>query len=363
MKSSQPSFCAVMLAGLMGASIAGPAAEIEFSPPPKVGVAPPKPLTERDLNVQRFNFQGRDAAGTSDLSASPPLPSADQMAQQMRAILERLQRNGFGVDGWESPDLTWDDGFESDAFDATTSIDQPRERRNPRGPTGITGNNGEYRPASSEPERDPRGRDPRRDDVPFGKDRDRDAENVGIDSRGLQEEPAFIEGLDLQGSDFSDSARASARRRPENFLGIGQLGNVGRIGTRESEARERDLKRREEWRRVNLGGFGFGAVGVDAVSAPDAGLLGAGGPTQPGVAGTRSILPTSGGAAAASTMTDPLSANRVGGLPQFRQMEIDRTIGRDLGDAARVRAPESPQPTPMELFQRKHNVKLPGRIF
>ncbi len=353
-----------LIAGLAAACAASGAErpskgdKIEFSAPRESSVL--RPESGADNREDRLNLDRRDSSSvSSQIPAGMPLPAPDNVnrARLLMDLIER--RNGALREDLSGGGVALDDSTLGDRPGKGSGIDDLFERPNSRG--------GRSRD-------DIRNRDKKTDRT---QDRDRpaigenDAEKVGgepgegrsgpgMDRRG---DGGFLPGLD------SDSLMGLGAVRPdrsENFLDPGQglSRNVNRED-RESAANARRLQRAEDWNRLLgrsstadrlglVGGKPGNNLGVAGPVGP-----GAGAPGAPGAAGTAN--PQWGGAVAPTV--DASGGEKRFDLPG-RSSEVELGLGRNYGRTSLDQNSSTPAPPrAMEMFQKKHNVRLPTRDF
>ncbi len=369
--------------------------KIEFSPPREVlKVAP---VTGSDLRGPAFNFQRRDPGGSvSDVPTAVALPAPDQV-NRMRALQDLIeQRNS-----WARPE-EFDSNGETDLNDryltpeTELSIDDLFDRRNGKS-GGIYSRQGEgessrYGGSRDREDRwdgssgDRRGLNNRdANDRGRNQDRDRDprSRTDGDDKRDpLIDGPSPVGEL---GGDRLDSGRnqrdgvgsnadpdeRDRRGASEGLFEYGtsgpKIGDFMRASTREGSD---GADRLDSLRRV-LGGSADSILGTSAgtrsgfgAGATPGGMFGTLGGT-PGV--NRGFMQTldsrAGAGAVVPTAEAPGTGERLTSLPN-RPLGLDLTTGRE-GFSSRSERMQltAPTPTPMELFRRKHDPRMPSRDF
>lgn len=362
-------FGRILGVGLLGSTLAWAAEpppagrQVEFSPP-GAGTMPVKPLTERDIGARSFNFQTRDASAPPDMSPVTMLPAADQV-NQSRILLELLERNGAFSGGlWDGDEedrgqrteVGIDDLFAPSARradDPTSRRDSDRDRRNP----------GTDRDSAGRDTRDNLdGRSGSADSRPGTLGDNRDA----MSQTGLSD-TRFLPAMDLQRIGM-DSLERDRRPGADNLLDPDRsrgLRSSG-FGFRDSDEERARTARMESFRSLLGGSSGITSWQPGNVLTPGVG----GNPTIGAAPGGFLGIPGRG----------PLGASELsGGSPVPRpedSLGASRSLqlpgrGLDLGlPSGTPRAGgfgESPNPIstmrPMELFQRKHDARMPARAF
>lgn len=359
--------------------------KIEFSAPRESTTV--RPSSGMELPSARSGRRDTPADG-ADLITSMPLPPASDV-NRLRLLQELLGRRRQ-ADGTElslpttGMGMKLNEGLEVDAASTRLGIDDLFERQ--RGRLGSEErDNEELRRSGTNPD-DRLGSDRDRDrDRDWDRDRNdgrgsRDREpkssrdsgrNGGLSESG-QEKRFLPQGVG-QGDDFRDALVGRGRDGDERFSpGAGERLS----GSWLSGPRDRDdlLKSREErmesFRRILGGGTTVdswlstaGRVGPGD-SSPVPGMLGGPGP---GTGGGRSLgetLDARGGAAATGASGGPeTGVDRSFALPS-RPLELNIGAGRTaLGVSDSSAAAPDAVVRPMELFQRKHDTRIPSRGF
>lgn len=340
--------------------------KVEFSKPstsrPSV-----RPLTERDLDEQRFSFQRRlDPAGDLPSGSAMPLSGPEQStrAQALRALVELS--SAMNSDGlWENE---MGDEASQEPGDTRLSIDDLFDRR--MSSTDEAGrrrdNGGEFDRSQDDFRSRREGLDEdggrRETDGPA----DRNSSRNGANREDTRNEP-FVPTLSL-GSTRSDWSLPSDRSRGgDNFLSPDRrTGSWLLDRNRLDDERRGREERMESFRKLLNSPSGGGGV-ADFLGRNGLGAVGGG--TVVGLPGT-SIpdarrgpavgVPAIGAPAPAS---DPLGSSRNLALPA-RSVELDLSVGqnrpRSLGDLSPL---PTTAPRPMELFRQKHDARMPGRVF
>lgn len=383
---------AVVFDGLAAAPKAAPAPrpvgeKIEFTQPREP--APMKPMTGTDIQGRNFNSARRDAPAEGiDLLASMPLPPPSDV-NRLRLLQELVGRRSLADDS--NPGLSdrvgmrLEDGMDADAGSTRISIEDLFDRQRGRlgGDADERGDN--RRSGTGRDERgSDRGRERERDgsgrrdspEPPDSRDSTSSSESSsGTAKRGSAESgqsQRFLPDIQAREKDFRDSLLGN-RREVDDTLGVSseRLSTRFGLGTREGEDPTRAREERmEAFRRILGGGTtvdswlspatrsamgdpkaGAGGVGVPGASTGGARTLGAalegrGGPGGMGggpggeMAGDRTF----------SMPSRPLELNL--GVGPAKRGGLDSAVG-------------SPAPAlrPMELFQRKHDTRLPTRGF
>lgn len=384
MKFSSRTVLVVLTAVHMGAGgMAGFAAQrgdkIEFSRPTSPSSV--KPMTEQDLGPRGFSFQRRQGNATDDLAAPPPLPAPDQV-NQMRVLQMMIERAAVrsGASLGED-DNSIEATLRSRNLDASINIDDLFEPR----PGERRGRNGQPGSALDRDSGDGRGFEDGRwrsgDDPVNGRNRDR----PGTEPRRSDNDTTpFLPGLDPRAGERTGYLEGSRPNRGDNFLRTMTGGRGPGEGREGDDARARD-ERMESFRRMlrgggissergggSGGGSGSGLFpggGGGAVSAP--GLLGAPGTgLAPGNSGRNGGLegvnglpgPAESPGTLPTLVGDGLGGRGAVSLPS-RPMDFEQRSIRQGGRGSGSDRSDPPPPRPMELFQQKHDTRIPSRVF
>jgi hypothetical protein len=331
--------------------------KIEFSTPTEP--APVKPLTGSDLEARPFNFQRSDLGDntpSASISAITPLPAPDQV-NRARALQQWLERRN----GWARPEFGGEgDEMGSDLDPSASGTEVTIDdlfRHSTRGGEGRAGRDARYdsrnqRPADRTREGD-RMADP--GDV-------RSTSRMG--GRGTDENALGAGSQDGRAAAPDFLADGSAAR-PDRFLSLSGFLPQTTVSAPGADSLRARNERLESFRRllgptISAGGVpvGPGTVGMDGVRT----VLPGGPPSGPtGARAVGDALGVRGATAGASGgEADPAQRSLVGPV---RPSELDLSIGRE-GVRASTMPSEAPAPLkPMELFQRKHDRRLPTRDF
>ena len=383
------SFSRIWVIALCGLGMAASGAlrpegdKIEFSPLQEELKVPP--LRGSDPERPEFNFKRRDSgASVTDVPAATlALPSPDQV-NRLKALQEMIDQRG----AWANPNEDDDDldgslSLRPKAADSEITIDDLFDRRS-RLKGGV--NRFEDREKMTldrdrDADRDRMGRDRRGRDDRDSLDRDRRFDNRL--STELENDPSELNRQtsenDLNGSKRDRQDGTSGRVDPisgerrsggDNFLGINSMipGSVNSLkdGIREAPTREDRL---ESLRRV-LGSSAttiLGPAGTSRSSARDSitgqGLLGTAG-SVPGA--NRSLSETMdsrfGATVPGTSLDDRPGVQRVT-LPTSRSFDLDAGPARSGFGSKNDRLQGTPPPTPMDLFRKKHDSRIPTRDF
>lgn len=322
-----------------------------------------RPLTERDLNSRLFNFQRRNEGAPEDLQMSP-LPPADQV-NRTRALMELLERSGsFGSD---SSSLDFGDNPTADPFSDPDSlrlgIDDLFENQGSK--------NNRRRPSFDQRSRDSQAFDPSstsRGALAGPLENPPQFDSSPTDRRAHD----FLTGFDSQHPLDNDRSGNGAYGTTRSFLEVQRDLNRTPSGTLDpSSARsiEKRNERMDNFRNwLNNTGNGSTTLGIGNAG------------TSPVNPSSIWSLPVGSGPSAPRPSSDPLSnapdatsleGNLTGPLqlpagfvaPQ-RPSQLDLSITRDLQRPNRL-APASttPSSSPMQLFQQKHDTRIPSRVF
>lgn len=363
--------------------------KIEFSPPREALKVPP--MTGNDVEGPTFNFQRREpGSSVSDIPAAIPLPSPDRV-NRMRALEEMIEKRnawarsedvetGFDAEMDLNPesattDFTIDDLYErrdrglerndnrldrfgeSDRLDGSGSRDNPfdRNRRDGLGPDGRS--RGLNRDKDSDRDID-RTTNAAEDDAGLSRDRD-----VGDPTSARRREDRMGPTRDPMGRETRGGAR-------DGLFEFGSLvpksNGLFRDADRSTPTRE---DRMDSLRRV----FGSSSSAILGPSATKVGSTDA-----PGGAGLQGVLGTTPGAnrnlgqvldsrtganPVVSAAENPTVAERWSGAPN-RPFGLDLTTGREgFGSRSERLTLTPPTSTPMEMFRRKHEARIPTRDF
>ncbi|MGE3309618.1 MAG: hypothetical protein AB7O66_06580 [Limisphaerales bacterium] len=370
--------------------------KIEFSPPREVlKVAP---VTGSDLSGPTFNFQRRDpGASVSDVPAAVALPAPDQV-NRMRALQEMIeQRNSWARPGDLDSERDTDLNSLNSRYlgsESELSIDDLFDRQSGKPGGGLSrdgdssaspyGRNREREERFDGSSRDRRGMNNRNLD-----DRSRNQDRDARDRTGGERDPLIDGPLSVSesGADLLESGRyrrdgsgpsADPNERDRERRGASEglfefgsrdnkMGDFLRASTRENSDTPEHL---DSLRRV-LGGSANSILGTPngTRSGFGAGAAGGGMFGMPGATpgGNRNLLqtldsrPGAGGVVPAAE--GPGTGDRMTSLPN-RPLGLELTTGRE-GFSSRSERMQltAPPPSPMELFRRKHDPRIPSRDF
>jgi hypothetical protein len=361
--------------------------KIEFSPPrEELKVAP---LTGTDLETRTFNFQRRDSGGSlSDVPSAVALPSPDQV-NRMRALQELVEQRSAWARPDDLDDLSVDTDFQKAGAESDLTIDDLFERQTGGRDRGLQ-KQGENDAMSLERGRDredgmdSKGRDRRglnnRDPRDRGQDRDsrRDADGKSDSLTDMSLKPGELRSdatdtLRKRGEGMGPTMDPGQRERRGTSDGLFEFGSLApksgsflKDSTREGTA---TADRLESLRRVLgtsapsiLGTSGMKAGAADGLGG--AGVLGTMGAT-PGVNRnlSQSLDSRSGANALVPTAEGPGSGERLTSIPN-RPLGLDINTGREGFSSRSDRLQVAPvAPTPMEMFRKKHDSRIPSREF
>ncbi len=342
-------------------------ADIEYSPPSR-SIELEKPMTARDLAPRKFNFQKDGDATSSDLSASGLLPPPDQGARA-RAFIELLGRTGdldLGADLRDLPGLSLDNTSLPGTGDSDGALDDLFKRPNTRSERGGgRSDNSGGNPFDSPGTDSDRTWSDRTLTVGSGADGD-DRESLSFgSSQNAAENQQFLQGLKGSAANPRDG-RERDDWLPRREAGPGARGTSWRTGSayqRDSRAEGDKTRgdRMDAFRNFLSPTISEGAgVAETARTAPEGPSLGAGLGSAPTARGTL-VSPAAGGQ---GFLPDPLGGgNR---LPVVRSRLSDAGVGAVLGGGRTGTRPADPEPvtaSPMEIMLRKHDTRIPGRVF
>jgi len=361
--------------------------KIEFSPLQEELKVPP--LRGSDPERPEFNFKRRESgASVTDVpAATMALPSPDQV-NRLKALQEMLDQRS----SWANPDRGEDDldgsfSIRPKAADSDITIDDLFDRR-----SRLKGGVNRFedrermtldrdRDRDGDMDRDRMGRDKRGRNDRDSLDRDRAFDNrlatdLENDPSGLNRDSSDDE-LNGTKRDRQDGALGrvdpiSGERRSggDSFMGINSMipgaSSSLKDGIREAPTREDRL---ESLRRV-LGSSAttiLGPAGTSRSGARDSitgqGLLGTAG-SVPGA--NRSLSETMDsrfGATVPSTSLDDRPGVQRVTLPTSRSFDFDGGPARSGFGGKNDRLQSAPPPTPMDLFRKKHDSRIPTRDF
>ncbi|MCC6234094.1 MAG: hypothetical protein IT580_15730 [Verrucomicrobiales bacterium] len=355
-----------------------------------------KPLTERDLGPRPFSFQRDDLDAQSQLGSSmSTLPSPDQV-NRARVLQELIERSAllYSRDGGDSLDVE-EDPLRPRSGDADLGLEDVKAMR--ERPSGrFPGSSDNAESGTDRQDRTGPGREQGRD-----RDRDRDRDRLGMrlddmrgvassageglesglngsmDTTGRGGEDRFLPTFDLSGRD--DRRGMGEERRDRE--GRSRSSELGRDGSRSEYGNRDSAETRRADGLTSFRSLISGGGRASEVAAPGArgavGTLGMGNLLGVGAGGSlfggapaanRSLSEALDARGATETVVnspvDGLDGARTPVLPS-RPVDLGLNVGRDTSsrrmDALR---PElAPPPSAMELFQRKHDTRLPGRAF
>lgn len=361
--------------------------KIEFSPPrEELKVAP---LTGADLEGRTFNFQRRDSGSSlSDVPSAVALPAPDQV-NRMRALQELVEQRSAWARPEDLDDLSLESEFEKAGGESELTIDDLFERQSGGRDRGIQ-RQGENDAMSLERGRDredgldAKGRDRRglnnRDPRDRGQDRDsrRDPDGKSDSVTDMSLKPGEVRSdatdtLRKRGEGMGPTMDPGQRERRGNSDGLFDFGALGpKSGSfLKDSAREGTVSgdRLDSLRRV-LGSSAPSILGTSGMKPgmgdglSGAGVLGTMGST-PGAnrnlsqsldarSGANALVPTADGQGPGERMTS---------LPN-RPLGLDINTGREGLSSRSERQQLAPVgATPMEMFRRKHDARIPSREF
>lgn len=338
---------------------------IEFSTPKEKG--PVRPLTGSETGDRRLNFERRESGAVeSQLPAGSVLPAPDDV-NRTRLLLRLIERSAGrgGGDDLNGSGLSLGDAADgnlgaTDFGGIDDILDRASSRREGRDSSG---------------ERSDGLGDSRRDRAPtvgrdvgsasaFGAQDNRSGieSSGGVGERG---EAAFLPGMEPPSLLGEDTSRRDVRF--DNMFDTSRSGRGGAMMGRDREAALRYRAERLEVRQRLLGISPGGMAGSGAASAdprlgfgqnpPAAGLA--------GMSGARSL-----GALPSSAPKGPGGGSELGALDQSMALPgassvFDLGLGTGRGASVFDRSTPAglPAPKPMELFQRKHDSRIPMRGF
>lgn len=336
---------------------------VEFSPP-GAGSMPVKPLTERDIGARTFNFQTREGSAPPDMSPVTMLPAADQV-NQTRLLLELIERNGafqgglwdgdegeFGDRGPGDPSRMGDDDLFAPSFRREEDGSIRRDADPGRRDTGA--------------DRHGAGRDNSDSFRGPGGSRS-DSQGDGRDSTGAMglSDARFLPRMDLQR--ISDTLDRDRRPGADNLLDSDRFRapRTSGLGFRDSDDERARTARMDAFRSLLGGASGVtswqtapgsaaGVTGIPAAGTPS-GILGV--PGRGLVGGTD----LSGGLRGPGDDLPP-GAPRSLDLPG-RGLDLGLPGGGPRAGGLGETLNPGPSVRPMDLFQRKHDVRMPARVF
>ncbi len=335
--------------------------KIEFTAPRET--TPVRPMHGSEVRDFQSGFQRREP--TSVMSDLPlgALPSSDDVDRRSRVLLELMEmRAGQLRDDIGGPGVSLDDPTGEEGVSGALGIDDARARQSRRGDRrGQSDGEGDNSAGSDRPRGDEFG--PGRNPGAAG-DLDRAGPNgarADSDNRRPRLDESFLPGMGGPGFLERDLDRS---RPSENFLESGRFLNRSSFtsGSLDTE-RSRSEQRMESFRKLlpqnsRLDGLS-GGLGSGAGRGP-------GNPTVPGLA--------PGGAGGGRTLSDALGGgpaglggNALGQDKSFavpsRPVELDLGVGRTAARTSAEMVAPPATPRPMELFQRKHDNRIPTRGF
>ena len=383
-----------LFAALTGLSVDGasptpaprdPGDKIEFSVPRETG--PLRPPAGQELERERFGSSRRDPtpADGANIISSMPLPPATDV-NRLRMLQELLGRRRGDLDSFDAgsrnavPGMKLDDRAEVEGSATRMSIDDLFDRQ--RGGFGADDRGGDdgRRPGTNREDRSGRDRDRERDrdrdpeakkaDGSLGRD-NRDGEGTKARPGDSAQDQRFLPSLRARDDDFQSSLRGRRRdgdeRSPETSDRL--TGRSG-FGLRDVDDPMRGREERMESFRRMLGGgttvdswISPGSRTALGDSKPSPGGLAVPGASTSSARTLGAVLDARGGGAGAGTPAGEATADRTFSMPS-RPLDLNLGSGRSaLGIADGSGAVPAPALKPMELFQRKHETRIPTRGF
>lgn len=360
--------------------------KIEFSPPREaLKVAP---LTGSDLEGPTFNFQRREPGGSvSDVPSAVALPSPDQV-NRMRALQELIEQRTSWARPEDLNEMSLESDYQKAGSESELTIDDLFERQTGRSERGFQ-----------------RGGDKESSELDRSRDRDDSLDGTSRDRRGLNNR------------DPRDRSQ-SQDRKSDSESGLNGVNDGSRSGELNADGTDAGRKRRDgmgptlepgqrERRNGSDGLFEFGSLvpktggflkdstresagpsdrldslrRVLGASAPS--ILGtagskpgmADGMSGPGVLGTLGMTPgvnrslsqsldaRPGAGGVVPTAEGPGTGERLTSIPN-RPFTLDINSGRDgLSSRSDRLLLAPPTPSPMEMFRKKHDSRIPSREF
>lgn len=393
MKSTRLRTCLILLFGgsgwLASGALRPEGDKIEFSPPREVlKVAP---MTGTGLEGPDFNFKRRESGGSlSDVPAAIPLPAPDRV-NRMRALEEMIEkRNAWArpegsssefdvaidlMPEGSSTEMTIDDLYErrdrgldrgenrfgdSEGFDGSSQRDDGFDRSSRDG-MGLEARDARSRALNRDRDIDrdlARSRDSQSDDPTS--DRELNAVDSASDRRGD----------DRMGPTGDPLARDRRGGAGDGLFDFGSLvpnaSGMLRDPTRSAPTREDRL---DSLRRV-LGTSASTVMGPAGAKSATSDILGGAGilGTMGAVPGANRTLSQTldarpGGNSVVPAVETPSASERLTSAPN-RPFGLDLTTGREgYGTRSERLTLAPPAPTPMEMFRRKHEARIPTRDF
>ncbi|MDO8348892.1 MAG: hypothetical protein Q7T30_01555 [Planctomycetota bacterium] len=333
--------------------------EIQFTAPRESGAV--RPLTGSEGRDRRFSFERRESGSVdSQLPAGAALPAPDEVnrARLLQQLIER--RAGRGREDLGMGDSSSGDPSMDEASGGLMGIDDLFERPTGRREGGEGGEGGERVGESGGEGR--RDRNGERVDGPGSRD---DGEETSPTEAEIRDAP-FLPGMD--GPSVSGRNPSQMGGRSDNFFETGRLLSRGSLARDKEEANRYKAERLEF--RQRLLGITPGSAGISPGFSTDlksgaGGILNVPGSAIPGPGGPR----TGGGESLSSRFGAIPGAGGAGAVPDRlalpgRGSGLDLGIGQGAGRSLVDRvAPTTPALRPMELFQRKHDSRIPTRGF
>lgn len=342
---------------------------IEYSSPVERSLN--RPLTERDLGSRLLNFQ-RGSENPQNEFPMSPLPQPDQV-NRTRALMELLERSG----SFSSDDATLNFGDDptADPFANVGSL--------PLGIDDLFQNQGSRdnrrRPSFDQRSRDSQGFEP--SSTPHGS-LSGPLENSQRFDTSPSERRAneFLPGFGSQNPLDNDRSATGANGPPRSFLDVQRDLNrtpSGALDPTGARSREERGERMDNFRRwLNATGSGSTTLGINnANTSPSSSVNDSSLWTLPTGSGPAAAYPGASRATSDSLSGSP-DANRLDGnltgplqmptgfvSPQ-RPSQLDLSITRDSRRPDRLAPASTPPPSsPMQLFQQKHDTRIPSRVF
>ncbi|MCC7376331.1 MAG: hypothetical protein IT581_16855 [Verrucomicrobiales bacterium] len=336
--------------------------KIEFTTPAES--APVKPLTERDLGERRFNFQRRDLNPQNDIPTGSGLPAPDQVNQSraLQELLERgaiIQRRENGEDGLSGKDPLRPRGAET-----SMGIDDLFESRDRSTATEPDSSGNDSRGFRYD-DRLGSDRDDRENRFRRGRDRDSDGSpnRDNFDSKE-DTDSGFLPSLNLRLGESSASKRDNREGRRDSFIDFNRSGPRNYLDDRDREAAKIQSQSMESFRRMFNTGLPGGNRSLNS-AVRNGGVTGGGAPNPAdrlttGASGSVSDVLGSRDQGIGTT-PEAIGATRAIAVP-LRPVEVDLAVTRSL-NKPNDHTETAPALRPMQMFQQKHDTRIPSRVF
>ncbi len=337
--------------------------KIEFTTPAEA--APVKPLTERDLGERRFNFQSRDLNPQNDIPTGSGLPAPDQVNQSraLQELLERgalIQRNDGSDDGLSGKDPLRPRGSETSM--GIADLFESRDRA-----SGVGAESQDDGVSVRYDDRMSFDRDDRESRFRRDRDRNRDSEtNGGRDNFDSKEDvdSGFLPSLNLRLGDGGSSRRDNRDGRRDSFLEFNRSGPRNYLDDRDRESVKIQSQSMESFRRMFNTGLPSGNRSVNSAvrngGAPGNGFSGP--IDRLGAGGNRNVSDALGSRDQGVTSSpDAIGGTRGVAIP-LRPVEVDLAVTRSL-PKLNDHTETAPALKPMQMFQQKHDTRIPARVF